>query len=159
MLAQLCLIAMIVVTLAGAICDIRALTIPNIVPALIAALFVPYAVFLRMAPSEVLIAVAIALAVLAAGFGAFAAGLAGGGDAKLLAAVSLWAGPNHVAALLLATAFAGAVLALFLVIPPLAQVMRAARHGTPAADAPPGAMPYGVAITVGTLLLACGRPG
>jgi len=45
----------------------------------------------------------------------FAAGICGGGDVKLLGATALWAGWNHLAALLLLTTIAGAVLALLLI--------------------------------------------
>ena len=47
------------------------------------------------------------------------AGLAWGGDVKLIAALSLWAGPSYVAELLLAIALGGGALAL---------VIGAARH-------------------------------
>jgi prepilin peptidase CpaA len=150
---------MVVVALAGAICDVRSLTIPNAVPALIAGLFVPYAVFVPMAWKLAALSTGIATGVCAVGFGLFAAGLAGGGDAKLLAAVSLWAGPGDLATLLLATAIAGAGLALLLAVPPVARAMRALRHGTPAAAAPRNALPYGVAIAAGTVLVALGRVG
>lgn len=159
MIAQLCLVAMVVVALVAAVWDVRSLTIPNAVPALIAALFLPYAIAADLGWPQALIAAGLALCVFAAGFGLFAAGLTGGGDVKLLAAVSLWAGPGDLATLLLATALAGAGLALLLVVPPLAQAMRALRRGTPAAAAPRNAMPYGVAITAGTLVFALGRLG
>lgn len=159
MIAHLCLAAMIVAALAGAIRDVRSLTIPNVVPALIAGLFVPYAVAAPLTWEHALLSAGIALGVFAAGFGLFAAGLTGGGDVKLLAAVSLWAGPGDLATLLLTTALAGAGLALLLLVPPLAGAMRGLRRGTPAAAAPRNAMPYGVAITAGTLVFALERLG
>ena len=159
MVAQLCLVAMVVVALAGAICDLRSLTIPNAVPVLIVGLFVPYALVAHMAWGHALISIGIAVGVCAAGFGLFAAGLVGGGDAKLLAAVSLWAGPGDVATLLLATALAGAGLALLFVVPTGARALRALRQGASAAAAPHNAMPYGVAIAAGTLLVALSRLG
>jgi prepilin peptidase CpaA len=45
---------------------------------------------------------------------AFSAGIFGGGDAKLLAATSLWMGWRHLAVFFLLTALAGAALALAL---------------------------------------------
>lgn len=157
MIAQLCLVAMLAVVLIGAIHDVRSLTIPNAVPALIAGLFVPYTVASHFTGAQALTDVASALCVFVAGFALFAAGLTGGGDVKLLAAVSLWAGPRDLATLLLATTLAGAGLALLLVVPPFARAMRALRTGTPAAAAPRDAMPYGVAIAAGTMLVALGR--
>jgi len=44
----------------------------------------------------------------------FAAGICGGGDVKLLGATALWTGWSNLAAFLLLTAIAGAVLALLL---------------------------------------------
>lgn len=143
---------MVVVALVAAIWDVRSLTIPNAVPALIAALFLPYAIAADLGWPQALIAAGIALCVFAAGFGLFAAGLTGGGDVKLLAAVSLWAGPSDLATLLLTTALAGAGLALLLVVPSFARVARALRSGMHATAAPRNAMPYGVAITAGTVL-------
>src|SRR5687768_2562932 len=50
--------------------------------------------------------VLVALLTLVAGIAIWNRGLLGGGDVKLLAALSLWAGPGHVGSLLLATGLA-----------------------------------------------------
>ena len=157
MISQLCLVAMMAVALVGALCDVRSLTIPNSIPALIVGLFIPYASAANLGAGDVLAAVAIALAILTVGFGLFAAGLAGGGDVKLLAAVGLWAGSADIAVLLLVTAFAGAALALCLVVAPVNRAVRALRVGTGAAAAPSNAMPYGVAITAGAVAVVLSR--
>ena len=47
------------------------------------------------------------------GLGLFARELIGGGDVKLLAALSLWAGPEHFVSFMLVTALAGGALSLF----------------------------------------------
>ena len=57
-------------------------------------------------------ALAVAAAVFVFGFVLFARQLIGGGDVKLIAAVSLWAGPEHLALFALVTSLAGGVLAL-----------------------------------------------
>jgi len=92
---------------------------------------------------------------LLAGMGMFAAGWIGGGDAKLLAAVSLWLGLSAMPVFLIVTALAGGGLAVLLmnvrsswVQPYLASAPAwIARLATPGAD-----VPYGVAIAVGALV-------
>src|ERR1700754_2827323 len=54
----------------------------------------------------------VGVAVLAVGLFLFTFNWIGGGDAKLLAAVSLWAGPSLILPFFLLTGFAGGVLAL-----------------------------------------------
>ena len=56
------------------------------------------------------LALACAAVVFGAGTAAFAAGALGGGDVKLLAAASLFAGPGLISDFLLVTALAGGVL-------------------------------------------------
>ena len=57
-------------------------------------------------------AFATALVILGCGIVVWRLGWLGGGDVKLLTALSLWAGPFHTPALLLATALNGGALAL-----------------------------------------------
>lgn len=81
----------------------------------------------------------------------------GAGDAKLLAAVGLWAA-DHLIELLLATALAGGALALGQMLK--ARLTRAgcsapARHD--AAAARTGSVPYAVAIAVGGCWLVLGH--
>ena len=61
-------------------------------------------------------AVATAAAVLVVGITVWRCGWLGGGDVKLIAALSLWAGPGHLASLLLATALCGGLLALAVIV-------------------------------------------
>ena len=58
----------------------------------------------------------IAVAVLLAGMVVWRCGWLGGGDVKLIAALSLWAGTDHLASFLLAVALSGGVLALAIVL-------------------------------------------
>lgn len=106
----------------------------------------------------------IAVAVLIAGIVVWRCGWLGGGDAKLIAALSLWAGPDHIGSLLLVTALSGGTLALAIVIanqlahsPAATQLHAHASRLLPAA-APfltkltPQAtksLPYGVAVALG----------
>lgn len=93
-------------------------------------------------------------AVLLGGVLLFAAGAFGGGDAKMLAAVSLWAGPEWIGLLLLFTALYGGILCVVLLI---ARVVAARSPSVPPMLAPlltgEARVPYGVAIAAGTLTL------
>lgn len=159
LVAQLCVVAMAAVAIFAAISDIRSLTIPNAVPVLIFALFVPYVVVSQLPWSQTLLSIGLATIVCAVGFGFFAAGIIGGGDAKFLAAASLWAGPRDLAMLVLATALAGGCIAFLFLVPPIAHRIRRLRRTTFAAAVAPNVMPYGVAIAAATMLVAYGRLG
>ena len=76
-------------------------------------------------------------------------GFVGGGDVKLLAAASLWAGADNTPALLLTTAVLGGLLALTLLCRARLRVLITG-HG--AALATP-AVPYGVAIAAAAVIV------
>jgi len=90
--------------------------------------------------------------------------LVGGGDLKLLAAATLWAGPGATPALLVLTGLLGGLLCLLL-LTPMGVLIAAARPplldaagaAPPGADALPGAtpvlVPYGVAIAAAALIV------
>ncbi len=134
----------------AALSDGRTLTIPNRLCLAVAILYLGRLPIIGTAAW--LEGIAVGTAILAFGFLAFSRGWLGGGDAKLLAAVGLWAGPGHVLAMLTITALAGGVLTAlvlarrytpFLLSPGL----RATEHGAPA-------VPYGIAIAAGGIWLA-----
>ena len=112
----------IIITLHGAVfalliiatfTDIARLRIANAIPIAISALFLPYAVASRIAISDFGWHIAAGSSVLAIGFLLFAAGAKfGGGDAKLLSALSLWCGFSKLGALFVVTSFVGGVLAI-----------------------------------------------
>jgi len=90
--------------------------------------------------------------VLAVGFFLFAANIIGGGDAKLLAAVSIWTGMTAFMPFILWTVIAGGVMALMLLT---------ARQLIPIGTYPAfvdhllkkqNGIPYGVAIMIGALM-------
>ena len=93
---------------AAAVEDFRRLVIPN---PMVAGLCVLWPLHLAAAPSFTLAgsggAAACASAVFLAGALLFSRGLIGGGDVKLLAAATLWAGPGGTPALLVVTAVLG----------------------------------------------------
>jgi prepilin peptidase CpaA len=142
---------------AAAFEDFRRLTIPNLVPAALCLLWPAYA--LATAPSlyDVLTAAGCGLAVFLVGAVMFARGWLGGGDVKLLAAATLWAGASQTLGLLLVTGVLGGVLALIL-WSPFGKFALSARSlfGRPGfAEAPGSAVPvpYGVAIAGAALIV------
>jgi prepilin peptidase CpaA len=99
------------------------------------------------------LAVACAAAVFAVAFAGFAAGALGGGDVKLLAAASLFAGPAHQLDFLTITALAGGVLAIAMLAgAPIGPV--AVPSGGAIRTRLRGALPYGPAIAAGGLWIA-----
>jgi Flp pilus assembly protein protease CpaA len=95
----------------AALIDLRERRIPNWLTGGVAALY-PLYVFASPMPIAWLGALAVAAATFMFGFVLFARHLIGGGDVKLIAAVSLWTGLEHLALFVLVTSLAGGVLAL-----------------------------------------------
>ena len=170
---HLCLAGLSMLLLVAAITDLRERRIPNWLTGGVAAL---YPVYLMLSPSPVAWPSALALALLVGllGLVLFARALVGGGDVKLIAAVTLWAGLDHFAAFALVTALTGGLLGLAclwyqrwsgLILAHLAgfglatggrggmtpQMAPASGAGEPApANSPaPPTLPYGIAIAAG----------
>ncbi|MCB1505407.1 MAG: prepilin peptidase [Hyphomicrobiaceae bacterium] len=76
--------------------DMLTMTIPNRISLVLIASFFVAAYFAGLSGHQVLMHLATGAVVLAAGFALFAARVFGGGDAKLLAASSLWIGFEHL---------------------------------------------------------------
>jgi prepilin peptidase CpaA len=99
-----------------------------------------------------------AAAVFVVGALLFSRGLIGGGDVKLLAAATLWAGPAATLPLLVLTGLLGGLLSL-LFLTPVGALIAAVRPAFP--DLPGGAVrganpvlvPYGVAIAAASLIV------
>ena len=92
--------------------DALSMRIPNWLTALIAAAFFPMALLTSMPLALFGLHLGVGAAMFAMGFVLFAAGLFGGGDAKLLAVAGLWLGWPDLVPFLVLTVFAGGVLAL-----------------------------------------------
>ncbi|HVJ52023.1 MAG TPA: prepilin peptidase [Aliidongia sp.] len=143
--------------------DLRRLLIPNSLSLAILVLWPVHAVS-ASASIDPLGALSMALLVFALGFALFACGLMGGGDVKLLAVTSLWAGPALLPELLIFTTLCGGLIAIVLLSPPgawfEARVQEAGGLAHLRVDVAPGArrrhrpMPYGVAIALGGLTVA-----
>jgi len=76
--------------------DLFTMTISNRVSLVLAAGFLVLALMSGIAPYDILIHVGAGAAVLVLGFGCFAMGWMGGGDAKVAAAAALWFGFAHL---------------------------------------------------------------
>jgi len=149
-----CLALLAILLIAAAAQDLRTMHIANGFSLAIVALFVTSATAGLASGglllSSVGMAVACAALVFTAGAAAFAVGALGGGDVKLLAAVSLFAGSTRLLDFLAITALAGGGLAI--------AILAGAPIGGPAgADGPTlrarlrGHLPFGPAIAAGGL--------
>lgn len=131
---------------------------------LVAQLLLPEPARLLAAPVEHLWkALILALVVFAGAAGLFAAGVMGGGDVKLLGAVTLWAGPQWTAPFLLLTALAGGLVTLVVLLHAFTRPVGAA--AVPANSTSPNLnplrtrmqnvkVPYGLGISGGGLMIA-----
>jgi prepilin peptidase CpaA len=111
LLTHLCFAGFLAVLGLAAFKDLRERRIPNRLTAGLALLY-PIYVLASPAPVAWLPALAVAAVVFLVGLGLFAANLIGGGDVKLIAALSLWAGPEHFVWFILITSLAGGALSL-----------------------------------------------
>lgn len=138
----------------AALSDVFTMTIGNRVSAVLIAAFLIVAPFIGLSWLDFGWHLAAFAAVLAATFALFAVGAMGGGDAKLLAATSLWMGfgPSLVEYILWAT-ICGGVFTLLLL------VFRKSSFSVYAGEVPilrrivdEKDVPYGVALAIGGLL-------
>ena len=111
LLSYICFAGFLTLLGLAAITDIRERRIPNLLTGALAAL---YPVYVLVSPTPVawLAALGLAAAVSLVGLGLFARELIGGGDVKLLAALSLWAGPEQFVWFILVTTLGGGALSL-----------------------------------------------
>jgi len=138
-----------VLLLVAAIFDVWKYMIPNWVSLGLAGLFLVTAPFLPM-PVGWLSHLGAGGAILAVGMVFFALGRLGGGDVKLIAAVSLWTGFEYLFDFLVYVSLAGGILALLLLLarrilrehPIVPQVLRAGES-----------IPYGLAIAPAAILV------
>jgi prepilin peptidase CpaA len=138
----------------AAIGDLASMIIPNRIPAGLILLFAVAAPAAGLGLELVLWHVGVGLLVFAGTAALFAAGLFGGGDAKLMPAVALWLGPAAVGPFVMATAIAGGLLAVtFLVLRRLpVPALVGERPWMARLMTEGGGIPYGVAIAAGALL-------
>ncbi|MGF1462544.1 MAG: prepilin peptidase [Maricaulaceae bacterium] len=135
--------------------DLVAMTIPNWISVAIFAAFFPTALWFGLPPADIGGHALAAVCVLILGFGLFAAGWTGGGDAKILASSAVWFGFPHLMAFLSYVALCGVVLALAVLA---ARRLAIWWPGFNAADAPgwmrpKGRTPYVVAIVAAAFIV------
>jgi prepilin peptidase CpaA len=92
--------------------DLFTMTIPNKISLLLIATFCVVAPIVGMPVNLMLVHAAAALAVLVAGFILFSRGWFGGGDAKLLAAATLWLGFDGLLNFMISVGLLGGVLSV-----------------------------------------------
>lgn len=140
----------------AAISDMLSMTIANRVPLLLIAVFALVAPFTGMEWSTYGMHFAAGAAVLCVTFGLFAIGGMGGGDAKLLAATSVWMGFNfHLVEYLIISTVLGGLLTLGILAyrgSTLAVFTRHSQFLQHFADEKNG-VPYGIALGAGGLLV------
>jgi prepilin peptidase CpaA len=158
--------------LAAAFSDIRRFQIPNAIPLALALLYPIFTISASNLPNP-FAALLVAMIVLAVGAGAFAAGLFGAGDVKLMAAVALWTGASACLDFIVLTSIAGALFGLLLLTrrgAALVARLQAPGAGSsaisaelpnlvevPAMSAWRQPVPYGVAIAIAGLVIVLGR--
>jgi len=137
--------------------DFRRLVIPNLLPVV---LCITWPLHFAGSPSLFggLAAIGCALAVFLVGAALFARGYLGGGDVKLLAVATLWAGAAGTPSLLVLTGVLGGVLTLFLIMPFGAQFAAASRallapSAVSTTSDAAKSVPYGVAIAGAALIV------
>ena len=144
-LALLAILAVILVV--AAVIDVRTFTISNRLNLTVALLAPLYWLSIALAPwPGVAIQLAAGAGVFALIAAAFYAGMMGGGDVKLAAALALWFSPASTIKFLVLMSLAGGVLTL--VVLALHRMRR--REGRPE-------IPYGVAIAFGGLAILTQR--
>jgi prepilin peptidase CpaA len=140
--------------------DLHSFRIPNSVPVSVALLFAAFALESGMSLHDLAMHGLAAALVLATTFALYAAGSRfGGGDAKLLSAVSLWCGLSNLLALLVNVSLVGGGLALAVVMARRTGFSAMAMaHGwkLPLFGQADGKcyIPYALAITAGFTMLA-----
>lgn len=128
--------------------DLTTFTIPNGLTGSMAATGVFSMLFLGPAPTSPLAPLVLAAAVLLGGWLLFSLGMWGAGDAKLMAAATLWINPQSFAVFVLGIVAFGAALALAVLCRGLARASRSVPGGRwrPRLIMRRIAMPYGLAI-------------
>jgi prepilin peptidase CpaA len=152
-----CLALMAALLVGAGAQDLRSMQIANGYSLAIAGLFIVWAstrlVAGQMSLEDLALSIGCGMAVFVVGAVAFAVGMLGGGDVKLLATVTLFAGSQRLPDFLIVTAIAGGLLGLAILAG--APIGRPAMAGSsPLRARLRGGLPYGPAIAAGGLWVA-----
>ena len=135
--------------------DLFTMTISNRVSLALAAGFLVLAAASGMSAYDVMMHVGAGAAVLVIGFGCFAMGWIGGGDAKMAAAAALWFGFAHLMNYIVYASLFGGVLTLLLLqfrqwpLP----IVLAGQPWLSRLHAKETGIPYGIALATGALFI------
>jgi len=135
--------------------DLVSMTISNKVSLGLMVGFMIFAVAIGMPASAIAWHWALFAVVLVVGFGLFAFGAVGGGDAKLAAATALWMGWEHSLSYLLTAAFLGGILTLLILkmrSMPLPEAISGVDWIARLYRADEG-IPYGIALAIAALMV------
>lgn len=157
MVAQVLVLAVLPALLAvGACWDVATFKIPNFVSLALAVAFALYVLAVHMPLGALGVHLLVGALGLTIGFFLFALGYVGGGDAKFLATILLWIGGGRDAAdYALLAALAGGALTIALIAlrsVPLPSILASQSWISRLHDAKAG-VPYGVALSVGALVI------
>jgi prepilin peptidase CpaA len=131
--------------------DLASFTIPNFLQGALLSVFAAFAIAAGLSLPEIGFHLLAGLIGLVIGFGLFAAGYIGGGDAKLFAAMLLWLGFSDIVPYALYVSLFGGALTLsllFLRNLPLPALLARQRWLLRLHDEKSG-IPYGVALSLG----------
>jgi prepilin peptidase CpaA len=135
--------------------DLFTMRIPNAISLALIAGFVVTAIAAGLPLTDIGWHFAVGAAALLATFGLFQFRILGGGDAKLLAAGSLWMGPASVLPFLFMVAMFGAALSVIILI--YRRLVPLKAEGVPGwafrLHQPGTGIPYGIAIAIGALVV------
>ena len=137
--------------------DISTMTIPNWVSIALAIAFVPAALACGLTAPQIGTHLAVGAATLLICATLFYLGIFGGGDAKVIAAASLWMGLAGANRFVFCMAVAGGCLALLLIILRRMKIS-SERPWAKRLLSPTEGAPYAVAIAIGALLAAPSSP-
>ena len=144
---DLLLLALAAILIVAAVVDVRTFTISNRLNLSVALLAPVYWASVALSPwPGIALQVAAAATVFVLFAAAFYAGMMGGGDVKLAAALALWFSPFTTLRFIVLTSLAGGVLTLIVLVWHRARK----REGRPE-------VPYGVAIAAGGLAILTQR--
>lgn len=140
----------------AAISDVATMTISNRLSLILAAGFAAVALLMGLTWAAIGLHLLAGALVLCIGFALFAAGLIGGGDAKLAAATALWLGFGGLVEYALIAALAGGALTLLLLSWRRLPLFKPAANWewTRRLHDSKTGVPYGVALAIGGLM-AC----
>ena len=134
--------------------DIASYTIPNLLALAVMAAFLAFALAAGFSGAAFGAHAAAGIVGLAAGFALFAAGVVGGGDAKLFAATAMWFGFGDMASYVLAASVLGGGLTLAILMlrrVPLPAALGRQPWLARLHDSRAG-IPYGAALAAGALM-------